>query len=460
MHAQDLRTALERLEAAGDLLRVAAPLSWEYELAAVLWRLRDGPAVRFENVTGYRTPVVGNLLNDRRKLATALGIERTALQARVSRALREPIEPALAAEGPCLAVAYDPAVALTDHFPVPLLSEFDAGRYLSAGVLICRDPESGRRNAAICRLQVTGPGTLGAYLAPTHSRAFLDVHRERGRPMEVAVALGLHPAIVVASQFLTPLDETLVAGGMFREPLLLTRARTVDLEVPAFAEILLEGLIDPREEQPEGPFGEFPGTYAPRRPNPVIRLTAVSSRPDPLFQMIVAGRHPEHLVTGAIAREAGLYEAIRSVVPGVRAVHLTEGGTCRFHAVISIRKRSAGEGKRAIMRAFSEQDLLKHVVVVDEDIDVTDPADVEWAVATRMRAHEDVVIVPGMKSNPVDPMSVDRTISKLGIDATLPLDARAAARHRVDVPAAVAAAIEGRWEEITGAQNQPTGGKR
>ncbi|WP_049569405.1 UbiD family decarboxylase [Streptomyces sp. SBT349] len=448
---------MRRLEAAGELIRLDAPLSWEYELAAVLWRLKDGPAVLFEDVTGYAVPVVGNLLNDRGKLATALGVGRDGLQDRVARGLREPVEPDLVPDGPCLEVSLDPLADLTDHFPVPRLSEHDAGRYISAGVLICRDPETGRRNAAICRLQIKGPGLVGVYMAPTHSRAILERHRGLGRRMEVAVALGLHPAVLVASQFLTPLDETWVAGGLFGEPLLMTPARTVDLEVPAFAEIVLEGLIDPAEEQPEGPFGEFPGTYAPERQNPVIRLSGVSSRRDPLFQMIVAGRHPEHLVTGAIAREAGLYEALRSVAPGVRAVRLTEGGACRFHAVIALDKRSDEEVGQVISRAFAEQDLLKHVVVVDADIDAADPVDVEWAIATRMRAHQDLVVEPGMKSNPVDPMAVGHTVSKLGIDATLPLDAKAAARYRVDVPPRVAAAIDARWDEIIGDRTQKAG---
>lgn len=278
--------------------------------------------------------------------------------------------------------------------------------------------------------------------------------------MEVAVAVGLHPALMVSSQFLTPLDETHVAGGLFGEPLQMVRARTVDLEVPAHAEIVIEGEIDPFEEKSEGPFGEFPGTYAPPRPNPVIRVCGISSRERPLFQTIVSGRHPEHLVTGAIAREAGLYAAIQSVVPGVRAVRLTDGGSCRFHAVIAIAKRFAGEPRLAILTAFSAQDLIKHVVVVDDDIDIDDPVEVEWAIATRMRAHEDLVVVPGMKSNPVDPMSIDRTVSKLGIDATLDPGTQGETRQRVGVPRSVAARIDARWAEITESSTKERGDRQ
>lgn len=448
--SQDLRSALDLLERHGHLKRVQSRLNWQYELAAVLWEIQSGPTVLFENVSGYSTPVVGNLLNRRDKLATSLDIRVDELQERVVRALANPIAPQVIDNGSCMQVQLPGSTDLTELLPVPVISEHDGGRYISAGVLICRDPDTGRRNMAICRMQVKGPGTIGVYMAPTHSRGILEKHRANGTTMEVAVAIGLHPALLVASQFLTPLDEMYLAGGLFDEPMELARARTVDLEVPAHAEVLLEGVIDPSEVEPEGPFGEFPGTYAPERPNPVIRLRAVSTREEPIFQMIVGGRHPEHLVTGAIAREAGLYEAIQSVVPSVTAARLTEGGTCRFHAVVSIRKRFAGEGRLAILTAFAKQDLIKHVTIVDDDIDISDPLDVEWAVATRMRAHEDLVIVPGMKSNPVDPMSIERAITKLGIDATLPVDTASESRQRVDVPDGVRVKIRKQWADIVG----------
>jgi 2,5-furandicarboxylate decarboxylase 1 len=444
----DLRSALRDLEASGNLLRVHAPMSYEYELAAVLWRLHDGPTVLFENVEGYDVPVVGNLLNRRDKLAVSLGLQPGELQKRVVHALSHPIAPVIVDDAPCMHVRLAGDVDLTELFPIPTISEHDGGRYISAGVLICKNPETGQRNMAICRMQITAPGVVGVYMAPTHSRNILEMHRARGTRMEVAIAVGLHPGLMVASQFLTPLDETHIAGGLFGQPIRMARARTVDLEVPAAAEIVLEGVIDPLEEREEGPFGEFPGTYAPRRPNPVVRLTAVSTRENPIFQMIVGGRHPEHLVTGAIAREAGLFEAIQSVVPGVRAVRLTEGGVCRFHAVVSITKRFAGEGRLVILSAFAKQDLIKHVVVVDEDIDVGNAEDIEWAIATRVRGHEDVLIVPGMKSNPVDPMSIDKMITKVGVDATLPIGTSAESLRQVGVPQNVMDDIVNRWADI------------
>lgn len=446
--AQDLRDALEAYRRNGALLCVKEPLSWEYELAAVLWRLASGPAVLFGNICGYEVPVVGNVLNERRKLALALDLPPEDLQEHVARALQAPIPPTTVEDPPCQERVHKGAADLRTMFPVPAISEHDGGRYISAGILIARDPRTGRHNMAICRIQVKDDGSLGCYMAPTHSRGFLEEYGRRGLPMEVAVAIGSHPAVMTASQFLTPGDEMEAAGALLGEPLQVARCVSVDLPVPAGSEIVLEGTVEAAESAPEGPFGEFPGTYAPVRHGPVIRLRAVTTRSEPIFQMIVGGRHPEHLVTGAIAREAGLYNAVRAVVPTVRQVALTEGGACRFHAVVSIAKRFEGEGKLAMLAAFTNQDLVKHVTVVDDDIDVHDPREVEWAVATRMRAHEDVVMVPGVKSNPVDPASQDRTVTKLGIDATLPHDAEAGTRVRVGVPPEVMRRVAGLWDRI------------
>lgn len=450
MGAQDLRSAFDSLERAGKAARVRAAVDWSFEAAGVLWELSHGPTVLFEQVVGYDVPLVGNFLNTRDKLATVLGMPDDQLPERMLGAFDGLVRPQVVADPLCQEVVTTEGIDLAARFPLPLISEHDGGRYISAGVVLARDPETGRQNMAICRLQLRTPDTLGCYMAPTHSSQFLELHRRRGQRMEVAVAIGCHPAVMVASQLLVPFDEMDAAGGILGEPLRAARGRTVDLLVPADAEIVVEGWIDPDERDEEGPFGEFPGTYAPRRANPVLHVTAVTTRSQPWFQMIVGGRHPEHLVTGAIAREAGLLRAIRAVVPGTRQVVLTEGGNCRFHAVVAIDQRNRGEGKLAITAAFANQDLIKHVVVVDGDIDPADPVEVEWAIATRIRAHEDLVVIPGMKSNPVDQMSVDRTITKLGIDATLPMEGTTAAqpKPRPAVPAAVHDAVRARWPEL------------
>jgi 2,5-furandicarboxylate decarboxylase 1 len=442
---QDLRTALARLDKAGQLRVIDDLVDPRFEAAGLLWHLKHGPTVLMRNVKGYDTPIVGNLLNTRDKLATSMDWRLAEQQDRLIAAVQNPVPPITVGSSASFHTrVYDHTAHLGDSLPVPTVSEHDGGAYISAGVVTCRSPESGRRNFAIARLQVRD-GRLGVYFAPTHSRRVLEECRERGIPMEVAIAVGLPPLWTAASQFLAPLDESHIAGGMLAEPAHLVSCETVDLEVPAYAEIVLEGVIDPVETEVEGPFGEFPGTYAETRQNPVVRLTRAASRPQPIFQMIVGGRHPEHLITGAVAREAGLLQALRAVIPGARAVALPEGGTSRFHAAVAITKRFEGEGRLAILTALSQQDLIKHVIVVDDDIDVNDPSDLEWALATRFRADRDLIVVPGAKSNPVDPMSEGATVAKMGIDATLPVRAPGESREQVDVPAEVRRSVAEKW---------------
>lgn len=445
---QDLRGALAAYDAAGLLTRVRGPVSADFEAAAVLWRLGSGPAAVFEQVIGHDVPLVGNVLNARDKLACALGVPLAHLQEHLVVALQNRLEPEIDPAPPCQQEVLSAPFDLLRRLPIPRISEHDGGRYISAGVVHARDPQTGRQNAAICRLQVRESDQLGIHMAPTHSAQFLQGWRELGRRMEIAVAIGSHPAVLAASQLLVPFDELEVAGGMFGVPLRVAQCRTVDLRVPAGSEIVLEGTIDPDELAEEGPFGEFPGTYAPVRRNPVVHLSAVTTRHKPMFQMIVGGTHPEHLITGAVAREVTLRESIRAVVPGVQQVVLTEGGSCRFHAVIAIKQRFAGESRLAALTAFTVQDLIKHVIVVDEDVDPLDPIAVERAVATRFRAPDDLVLVPGMKSNPVDPMSVDRTICKVCIDATLPVGSDSQSRVHPDVPEDVRRRVDARWEAL------------
>jgi len=435
---QSLAGALRRLDDAGELLRVPGPVSVEFDMAAVLWELSHGPAVVFEDVIGHSMPVVGNLLNRRDKLAVALGVPLPELQGRLATALADPLPPEQVPAGAWADQVLPGDVDLGRLLPIPYVNEHDGGRYITAGLLFCRDPASGRHNVSICRMHLLETGGLSLFLAPTQSRAFLERHREAGTRMEVAVALGVHPAVTVASQFLTPHDERGIAGGLLGEPLRVARCRTVDVSVPAEADIVLEGFIDPEVRAVEGPFGEISGAYAGGGQGPLLQITGVGTRSTPMFPMIVGGGHPEHLVTGALAREAGLLESIRRVVPGVRGVRLTEGGMCRFHAVIAIDKQFEGEGKTAGLAALGAQDLLKMVTVVDADVDLDDHSAVEWAVATRMAAREDLLLLPGLKSNPIDPTATDGMVTKVLIDATVPLSRKRTLRSAVGVPAAAA----------------------
>ncbi|CAG7646165.1 UbiD family decarboxylase [Paenibacillus allorhizosphaerae] len=420
---QSLRAALEAYEKQGDLLRISKEVDWNFEAAAHLWKYKHGPTVIFDKVKGYDVPIIGNLLNERRKFGHAFGLEEKQIQPYILEAIENGIQPELVETGPVQEVVTTDVDLLRD-LPIPIISEKDGGRYISAGVFIAKHPETGRRNVSICRIHVLEGNKVALHMAPTHLFSFYQRCKELGRDLEVAVLIGNHPAIMVASQMLVPNDEMEIAGGLFHEPVRMVRCKTIDLEVPAEGEIVLEGVIRHDERVMEGPFGEFPGTYSGSSMNPVLHIKAMTTRKNPLFQMIVGSNHPEHLWTGAIAREATLLRSVQAVIPTVQSVSMPEGGVCRFHAIISIKKRTEGEGKLAALAAITAQDLLKYIIVVDDDIDILNPTDVEWAMATRMRAHDDVQIIRDVKSNPIDPMAINRTVSKLIIDATLRMDER------------------------------------
>ncbi|MNV51924.1 3-octaprenyl-4-hydroxybenzoate carboxy-lyase [compost metagenome] len=243
---------------------------------------------------------------------------------------------------------------------------------------------------------------------------------------------------MLASQISTHLyhcDKLDVAGALLGTSLDVVQCQTVDLEVLAEAEVVLEGKILPHVREPEGPFGELGGYYGDCTQQPVIEFTAITHRNEPIWQTIYPSSHEEHLPM-ALAREATLLSTVRQVVPEVLNVHLTVGGIGRYHAVISIRKRSEGDGKQALLAAFASDKDLKHVVVVDEDVNLFDPQDVEWAIATRVQADLDVFIVPGAKGSPLEPSHQLRGVSaKMGIDATYPIAAKESYR-RTSIPVA------------------------
>lgn len=214
MTGQNLQAAFAALQASHKAVIVSAPIHWRYEAAAILWELQHGPAVRFDDVVGYDVPLVGNMLNTRDKLASALGIEAGELQDHVLAAMDSLVPPVVVPDAACQAHVRTTDLDVLAELPLPQISEADGGRYISAGILVCRDPVTGRQNMAICRMQAKEAGRLGVYMAPTHSAQFLGSYRRLGRRMEIAVAIGCHPAVTVASQMLVPHDEMQIAGGL------------------------------------------------------------------------------------------------------------------------------------------------------------------------------------------------------------------------------------------------------
>ena len=234
--------------------------------------------------------------------------------------------------------------------------------------------------------------------------------------------IGVHPACILASQAIAALDddEMEIAGALLGEPIEMVKCRTNQVRVPAHAEIVIEGRILPKVREPEGPFGEFPQYYGPRADREVIQVDAITHRRNPIYHTIVGGGM-EHLLLGGIPREATLLDHLQRSFPSVRDVRLTRGGICRYHLAVKIDKTSAGEAKNVMMGAFSGHYDIKQVVVVDTDVDIDDPGEIEWAIATRFQADRDLVVVSGAQGSKLDPSSNEGVSAKMGIDATKPL---------------------------------------
>jgi 2,5-furandicarboxylate decarboxylase 1 len=228
-------------------------------------------------------------------------------------------------------------------------------------------------------------------------------------------------------------DELEIAGALHRQPLSVIKCVTSELNVPADAEIVVEGRLLPDVREPEGPFGEFPQYYGERALRHVIEVDAVTHRRDAIFHTIVGGGL-EHILLGAVPREATLLAHLRRSFPNVLDVHLPRGGVGRYHLYVQIRKRQEGEAKNVMLGAFAGHYDVKQVVVVDDDVDIHDPAEVEWAVATRFQADQDLVVVPNSQGSKLDPSTRDGVGAKMGLDATKPLAADPMKFTRIRVP--------------------------
>src|SRR5882757_920339 len=419
MTDQNMRGFLSQLETSGTLRRVKRRTDPKFEIGAVL-ALRDrGPAILFEQTGSL--PVVGNLLVSRERFALGLNVEPKKLDDLCMHALSHPIKPVLVDSGPVQDVVQSGDIDLRASLPVPTWFERETAPYITAGVIIAKDPETGRRNVSIARLRLEGGGRVMAGIAKNHHLNLLaEKAKALGRRLPIAVAIGNHPAVLLGSQLYLGLgdDEYDNIGGLLGEPLQLVKCKTVDLEVPAQAEIILEGYLDPTDLIEEGPVSEFHGFYVNYGAGIGGTIGCVTQRTDAIYQAILPGYASEHCLLGGIAIGATLRQALQRMIPAVRRVLITEGGMGRLHAIISMHKPRLGEGKRAAMLAMGHVNLLKLITVVDDDIDIENPREVEWALAARFRGHEDLMVVEGVKADRCDPIHEDLTVTKIAMIAT------------------------------------------
>lgn len=418
----DLRGWLSLLEAQGDVRRLKAPISGNQEVAAVLARCDGDSAVVFEDVVGAAFPLIGNTVALRRHFAQAICCADQDVVRRLAEAIESPapLREIPLADAPVATVEEDGPDLLSD-LPLPVQHEFDGGRYVTSALLCVRDPRTGLTNLSINRLQVTGPRELRALLLPGRLRQVFDAHEARGEDLPVAVVIGVDPLLTLASQSPAEsgIDDLGVASALHTRPLEVVRLPGHPTPVPARAEVVLLGSLRAGRRAEEGPFGEYPRTYGPGGPAPVLELSRRFRREQPILQTILSGGR-EHFWVGGLPREARLMTAlVRAGVP-IAAVRLTEAGSCRMHAVISVRKAQPGTAFHAAMAVFATLAPLKHVVVVDDDVDIFDDEQVGWAVATRFQADTDLMVVPRARGGGLDPSAGPGGVTaKLAIDATV-----------------------------------------
>lgn len=429
----DLRDWLNELAAADRLAVAHKGVSLIDELAAIAKKLENERAVLFPEPGWHPIPVVANLFADRSWIADALDVPTDKLLSNFQNAVRHPLPWVEVAAAPAQEIVHD-KVDLLKQLPIPKHNELDSGPYITAALLIARNPKTGVQNVSIHRCQVSGPDRIGVLLLPRHTLHYFRMAEEAGEGLEIALVIGVHPACILASQAIAALDsdEMEIAGALLGRPIEMVKCRTNRVRVPAHAEIVIEGRILPKVREPEGPFGEFPQYYGPRADREVIQVDAITHRKNAIFHTIVGGG-VEHLLLGGIPREATLLEHLQRSFPSVHDVRLTRGGTCRYHLAVKIHKKSQGEPKNIIMGAFGGHYDIKQVVVVDMDVNIDDETEIEWAIATRFQADRDLVIVSGAQGSKLDPSSDNGISAKMGIDATKPLSTEPMEFKRIHV---------------------------
>lgn len=429
-----LRGWLDHLQQSRRLSVIEPDTDLRFQVAAIANRLDGRSASLFPRPGGHDIPVISGLLSHRDWMAEAMGVAPSEVLARFQEASLNPI-PWREVNTPACQQVVHREVDLNRQLPIPTHNEHDSGAYITAGLLISRNPRTGVQNVSIHRLQVSSANRLGALLLPRHTLAYFQETESAGEDLEVAVVVGNDPLTLMASQAIVPLDhdELEIAGALHGQPLRVAQCVTNRIRVPAEAEIVIEGRLLANAREEEGPFGEFPQYYGERAERHVIEVDAVTHREAPLFHTIVGGGL-EHLLLGGIPREATMLAHLRRSFPSVRDVHLARGGVCRYHLYVQIDKRSEGEGKNVILGALGGHYDIKHVVVVDGDVNIHDPNEVEWAVATRFQADRDLVLIHEGQGSKLDPSTRDGVGSKMGFDATVPLDAPPMRFKRIRVP--------------------------
>jgi UbiD family decarboxylase len=428
------RGFLKKIEDLGEAIHVWDRVSPNFEVSAVMKFTPNFPVIFFENVDGYNVRIVGNVCATRRRICLALETTPDKLYDVILEAMKQPKQPRIVDDSPVKEVVEEPRLS-----KIPILKHFegDAGPYITSAIVSARSPDGRVENVSVHRLLVLDDKRLAIRLVPRHLFRLWSIARESKRDLDVAIAIGVHPVALLAASCSPPfgVSEYGVANKMLKDNFALIKCEKVEAYAPAESEIVLEGKISHSEEALEGPFVDITGTYDMQRLQPIVEVVNIMRREDYIYQALLPAG-PEHMLLMGLPREAAIYEAVSKVVPSVRGVNLSIGGCGWLHAVISIDKQTDGDAKNALLAAFAAHPSLKHAVVVDSDIDVFNPDEVEWAIATRFQAEEDLIIIRNVRGSTLDPSADMETglTTKVGVDATRSLKAPKGRFEKAKVP--------------------------
>ena len=429
-----IRDFIARLRNTGDLLSIRTPLDPKYEISAILSELgkKEGPAVLIENVKGYKFPVVGNLLGTKRRVSMALGVDPEGMVESAIPKLERRLSPVLVSDSsPKVVITRKEKIDLLKLLPILTHYSKDSGPYVTSGITSARDPKDGIIGRGLHRMEVRGKNMMGISLLNPPLSEIYALYKEGNKRMEVATVIGVDPAILIAAVFKIPrgVDKLFVAGGLKGESIPVVNAETVDLSIPAHAEIVIEGFIDPKGKEMDGMLGESSGYYMTFPKSPTIHVTGVAYQKDACYHAIAPwSLEVDHLLS--FIHGIDFIPKMKGEFPSIQKIHMIPK-TFGSHVVMSMDADNKGEIRRALALALSFANVKK-AVIVDGDIKVEDDHEVEWAIATRFQGDRDLIVIPEMRGQPIDPSSKEGFLTtKIGIDATRP---KREGFEKVDVP--------------------------
>src|SRR5262245_12471139 len=423
MPFKDLREFLALLEEKGELLRTKRPVDVKFEISSFIRKTSDehGPALLFENVNNFNMPVLGGVFATRERALLALETSSENYLNKFQNALDHLLPPKLVSRAPCKDVVRTGKDVVLAALPIPIFSEKDPGPFVTLGLCISRDPKSGGKNTSIYRLQVKGRNRLGI-MAQQLVRQLIEAE-SIGKGLPIAIAIGTDPVIPLATQWMAPYgtDELALAGALRSEPVEVVKAETVDLEVPATAEIIIEGAVLPNVREEEGPFGEVSGYYTPSNPKPIIEVSAITHRSNPIYQAALTGMPTtENHILKQLPLEASFYWQLKKEFPGVTAVHFPAAGTVGMTCVIAMKQAYECEARNVIAAMIGTR-RNKITTVVDDGVEIVDLGKVWWEDSSVTEGEEDIIVFPRVVATAMDPSVRKLHVgSSLGIDATKP----------------------------------------